>query len=148
MPEGLAPISSASLDTYLCEVIERYTLQGKDVLVHCRGGVGRAGVVAACWVLRLGMCGWIETELRGQVGKPAQRQRGQELVVQQPKSVGEDDGCGEGAALVRRDTLQTVERAIAVVRRRRSIKAVETFEQVKFLVEYVEFLRMRSRRVC
>jgi protein-tyrosine phosphatase len=42
---------------------------------------------------------------------------------------------------VRRDTMQLVERAIAVARRRRSIKAVETYEQVKFLVDFVEYLR-------
>jgi protein-tyrosine phosphatase len=42
---------------------------------------------------------------------------------------------------VRRDTLQLVERAITVVRRRRSVKAVETLEQVRFLTEYVDYLR-------
>jgi protein-tyrosine phosphatase len=101
-------------------VIEEYTLKGKDVLVHCRGGVGRAGVVAACWALKLGICGWIETEVRG---------------------VGVDEEDTKTDRCVKRDTLQMVERAIAIVRRRRSIKAIETFEQVKFLVEYVEFLR-------
>jgi protein-tyrosine phosphatase len=42
---------------------------------------------------------------------------------------------------VRRDTLQLTERAIAVMRRRRSVKAVETLEQVQFLAEYVDYLR-------
>lgn len=37
-------------------------------------------------------------------------------------------------------TVQLVERVIAVVRRRRSLKAVETYEQVKFLVDFVEYL--------
>lgn len=40
--------------------------------------------------------------------------------------------------------MQLVERVIAVVRRRRSPKAVETYEQVKFLVDFVELLRTRS----
>jgi hypothetical protein len=38
-------------------------------------------------------------------------------------------------------TLDLVQKAIAVVRRRRSVKAIETYEQVKFLVEFVDFLR-------
>jgi hypothetical protein len=42
---------------------------------------------------------------------------------------------------VRRDTLEQVERAIGIVRRRRSLKAIETYEQVKFLVGYVDYLR-------
>lgn len=50
-----------------------------------------------------------------------------------------------GRVAVRRDTLQLAERAIMLVRRRRSAKAVETFEQVKFLVDYVGFLRNRGR---
>ena len=45
--------------------------------------------------------------------------------------------------MVRRDTLQLVERMIGSIRRRRSVKAIETYEQVKFLVDYVEFLRER-----
>lgn len=34
-----------------------------------------------------------------------------------------------------------VEKVIAVVRRRRSVKAIETYEQVRFLVEFVEWMR-------
>jgi len=124
-PEGLSPISPADLDEHLSIVIDNYTLQGKDVLVHCRGGVGRAGVFAACWLLRLGLCGWIETEVRS-------GDRSIDGVMQE---------VGAGLGLIRRDTLQMVERAIAVVRRRRSVKAVETYEQVKFLVDFVDFLR-------
>ena len=42
---------------------------------------------------------------------------------------------------VRRDTLEQVEKVIGVVRRRRSLKAIETYEQVKFLAGYVDYLR-------
>lgn len=45
---------------------------------------------------------------------------------------------------VRKDALRLVERVISVVRRRRSLKAVETYEQVKFLVAFVEFMRERE----
>jgi len=42
---------------------------------------------------------------------------------------------------VRRDTLEQVEKAIDIVQRRRSLKAIKTYEQVKFLVGYVDYLR-------
>lgn len=64
-------------------------------------------------MLKLGLCGW---------KTPDPRRR---------SSVG-----GE----VCRETLQLIERVIFVVRRRRSLKAVETYEQVKFLVDFVEYL--------
>ena len=39
-----------------------------------------------------------------------------------------------------RSTIHLIERVISVVRRRRSLKAVETYEQVKFLASFVEHL--------
>src|SRR5262245_40020674 len=116
-PEGLPPISASTLDTHLSTIIQKYTLQGKDVLVHCRGGVGRAGVVACCWVLKLGLCGWIETEVHmDEDNEVRDKETGQEMI--------------------RRDTIKMVEKVVKVVRNRRSIKAVETYEQVKFLVDF------------
>ncbi|EIW83254.1 phosphatases II [Coniophora puteana RWD-64-598 SS2] len=116
LPEGLCPLSPAALDADLARLTAQYTLHGAHVLVHCRGGVGRAGLVACCWMLRLGLCGWIAPW----AGPPV----AQEL-----------------DADVRKDTIVLVQRAIAVVRRRRSVKAIETLEQVRFLVEYVDWLR-------
>lgn len=116
IPEGLAPASAAVFDAHLTRLISMYTLTGTAVLVHCRGGVGRAGLVACCWMLKLGLCGWPALSPPGEM-----------------EALGEEH--------VRADTLQLVERVIGVVRRRRSLKAIETYEQVKFLVEYVEFLR-------
>jgi protein-tyrosine phosphatase len=116
-PEGLAPLTPAELDQHLTQLINMYTLRGIPMLVHCRGGVGRAGVFACTWLLRLGLCGWIETD---------------------------PGGAGTPASL-RRDTIQLVNRVIGVVRRRRSIKAVETYEQVQYLVDYVEYLRAKDR---
>lgn len=129
-PEGLAPPDAALLDAHLTQLIERYTLRGVPVLVHCRGGVGRAGLVACCWALKLGLCGWLETP----VGRASR------LSCTAPEDLGDappQDG-------VRRDTLLLIERAITLVRRRRSPKAVETFEQVKFLAEYVDYLRAQA----
>ncbi|KAN0111489.1 phosphatases II [Russula decolorans] len=113
IPEGLAPASLSLFDAHLTRLISDYTLAGVHVLAHCRGGVGRAGLVACCWMLKLGLCGWVSaSENAGPV----------------------DEGQ------VRRDTLEQVVRAIGIVRRRRSLKAIETYEQVKFLVGYVDYL--------
>ena len=64
-------------------------------------------------MLKLGLCGWASAS---------------------DKAAPADEGQ------VRRDTLEQVERAIGIVRRRRSLKAIETYEQVKFLVGYVDYL--------
>ncbi|KAH9485294.1 hypothetical protein JR316_0002202 [Psilocybe cubensis] len=111
IPEGLPPLSPASLDVHLVDLIHRYTLQGFPILAHCRGGVGRAGLIACCWMIRLGLCG----------------------STIPPQS---EHGLGNSSQQV----LSFVETAINIVRERRSLKAIETYEQVKFLVDYVEFL--------
>lgn len=43
--------------------------------------------------------------------------------------------------VLKQDALELVEKVIAVVRRRRSPKAVETFEQAQFLLDFIEHLR-------
>ncbi|KIK03557.1 hypothetical protein K443DRAFT_5351 [Laccaria amethystina LaAM-08-1] len=123
IPEGLAPPTAAHLDSHLTDLINRYTLQGVPILVHCRGGVGRAGVIACCWIMKLGLCGWID-----EVQRPSKPQTGT-----------------EGTSIITEETLHFIEKVIMLVRRRRSVKAVETYEQVKFLVDFVEFLRQRSK---
>ena len=39
-----------------------------------------------------------------------------------------------------RATLQLVEGVVSVLRQRRSLKAIETYEQVRFLVDFIEYL--------
>lgn len=115
-PEGLAPLETARLDSQLDWVIRNYTLKGINVLVHCRGGVGRAGLVASSWAIKMGLCGatgvgdlkWSTLAARG---------------------------------TLRRDTFEVVAKVVAVMRRRRSVKAIETYEQARFLVDFVEHLR-------
>ena len=124
IPEGLAPLTAAHLDSHLTDLINRYTLQGVPILVHCRGGVGRAGVIACCWIMKLGLCGWID-----EVQKTSK-----------PRT-----SSTEGTSIITEETLHFIEKVITLVRRRRSVKAVETYEQVKFLVDFVEFLRQRSK---
>lgn len=70
-------------------------------------------------MLKLGLCGWVASSDNSDIGDEGQ---------------------------VRRDTLEQVEKVIGVVRRRRSLKAIETYEQVKFLVCYVDYLRLGARR--
>ncbi|KAF8320787.1 phosphatases II [Clavulina sp. PMI_390] len=111
MPEGLAPLSVVELDWNLESVVKEYTAKGVNVLAHCRGGVGRAGLIACCWMIKLGVCGSLPPAPKPEPGT------------------------------VRRDTLDFVQAVIRAVRMRRSLKAIETYEQVKFLVDYVEHLR-------
>ncbi|KAL0580350.1 hypothetical protein V5O48_001687 [Marasmius crinis-equi] len=110
-PEGLPPtLSPMALDTEITTLIDRYTVRGIPVLVHCRGGVGRAGVVACCWTIKLGLCGWLD-----EVADPST------------------------------SSLALVEKVISVIRRRRGAKAVETYEQAKFLVDYVNYLKIQNQ---
>lgn len=122
----MTPASIPDFDAQLTKLIDSYTLSGKSVLVHCRGGVGRAGLVACCWVLKLGLCGWVGNASMLKSTAP------------------EDLPDWDEALPIRKDTLQLVERVISVIRRRRSPKAVETYEQVRFLVDFVEFQRNKT----
>lgn len=128
IPEGLPPLSAALLDKHLSDVIRRYTLQGRSILVHCRGGVGRAGVIACCWMMRLGLCGW-----------PVAEWIDHEDEVFAPTARWTAHGTQARVAFV--------ERVIATIRKRRSMKAIETYEQVKFLLDYVEYLENRHRHL-
>ncbi|KAI0644650.1 hypothetical protein C8Q79DRAFT_913092 [Trametes meyenii] len=128
IPEGLPPNDPAELDSHLSKLIDAYTLHGRGILVHCRGGVGRAGIIACCWTLKLGLCGWLDTDDGDNHDASTERD-------------GED---ADRPAAVGPETMRLVERLISVVRRRRSPKAIETYEQVKFLVDYIAFLRDRT----
>lgn len=135
--------------------------------------------MACCWMLRLGLCGWLGAgtnvnETTGMNGKRGRGSTGNTLTtmpmttsqspmdVDAPTSAPSPPTAGAPTPTstapdidetwsdklrqqgVRKDALKLVERVISVVRRRRSLKAVETYEQVKFLVAYVEFMRERE----
>ncbi|EJD03254.1 phosphatases II [Fomitiporia mediterranea MF3/22] len=167
MPEGLTPLSPALLDDQLQRIIETYTLRGVPVLAHCRGGVGRAGLVACCWMLKLGLCGWKDPEVcarsctqhahshgfspgpeferpifRGQTRSPLRIQTCNNSNTQLPTPSPSPSPTVPLANVPRvcRATVQLLERALLVMRRRRSLKAIETYEQVRFLVDFIEFL--------
>ncbi|KAM0746398.1 phosphatases II [Meredithblackwellia eburnea MCA 4105] len=122
MVEGFAPSSPAALDAHLSRIIRQHTLRGESVLAHCRGGIGRAGLVACCWILKCGLVG----EIAG---------RG--------VSSGEEEDwlLGNGQAMA------VVERVIDVIRKRRSVKAIETPQQVHFLLDYVTYLQTQAKTV-
>ena len=83
-------------------------------------------------MLKIGLCGWLE-------GEP-------ESISSTPSTDdSETDTDVEDGQPIRADTIQMVERVISVVRRRRSVKAIESFEQVLFLAHFVEYLRSRGR---
>ena len=100
----------------MTSLISQYTLKGIPILVHCRGGVGRAGLIACCWAIRLGLCGWLDN-------------------CRAPNVTMAEN------AFPKDEILAYVERVISFVRRRRSMKAIETYEQVKFLVDYIDYLQ-------
>lgn len=133
IPEGLAPTDPALLDSRLSALINDYTRRGAALLVHCRGGVGRAGLLACCWMLKVGLCGWFDIS-------PVTNAPNATESRPAPPSIDSEQGGGA----VRQDTLQVVEKVIAVVRRQRSPKAIETYEQVRFLVDFVEHLRAQQ----
>lgn len=54
IPDRQVPKSEAELAETLAK-INRALLEGKNVLVHCRQGVGRTGLVAACLLVKNGM---------------------------------------------------------------------------------------------
>jgi hypothetical protein len=76
-------------------------------------------------MLKLGLCGRIDSTVEDSIAYSVTER-------------------GDAVVKVRRGTLELVERAIAVVRRRRGVKAIETYEQVRFLVEFVEHLKAAS----
>ncbi|KAI8801846.1 protein-tyrosine phosphatase-like protein [Cladochytrium replicatum] len=51
--EGQCPQTMGELETVLIKIDERVR-SGAHVLSHCRGGIGRAGLVACCFLLRNG----------------------------------------------------------------------------------------------
>jgi hypothetical protein len=180
-PEGFAPPAPGMLNDQLDFLIQKYTLQGQNLLVHCRGGVGRAGLVACCWILKMGLCGWVQepqlygnahahahAATNGAVNPPrppvaktpaevsVQGINGQTSSPPAPAPITSDRPGTTPAAPaptpapapapaptppIQWNTVDLVERVVRVVRWRRSVKAIETYEQVRFLVEFVEFLR-------
>ncbi|KAG9287867.1 hypothetical protein G9A89_017462 [Geosiphon pyriformis] len=95
MVEGGCPDSLEQIDEVVVKVDHLIT-KGERVLAHCRGGVGRAGLVACCWLLKRQFC-------------------------------------------------YTADHAIQMVRMRRSPKAIETPQQVDFIVQYENYINWKIK---
>lgn len=54
IPDRQVPLSEAQVTATLDRMTQALK-SGKNVLVHCRQGVGRSGLVAACLLIRKGM---------------------------------------------------------------------------------------------
>ncbi|KAI3629644.1 hypothetical protein MIR68_011079 [Amoeboaphelidium protococcarum] len=96
--EGLAPDDLQDFKTKVTDDVVGRLKHGQNVLCHCRGGIGRAGLVACCLLLQLEMC-------------------------------------------------QSATEAIALVRAKRSSRAIETIMQEDFIDAYHEsiLLQMMQR---
>jgi protein-tyrosine phosphatase len=55
MVEGSCPNTIEDVKNAI-DVVNDEIVQGNNVLVHCRGGVGRAGLFACCWLLENLLC--------------------------------------------------------------------------------------------
>jgi protein-tyrosine phosphatase len=62
IPDRQIPKSEAEL-TGVLEKVNRTLSKGKNVVVHCRQGIGRSGLVAACLLVRKGMSPGAAVEL-------------------------------------------------------------------------------------
>jgi protein-tyrosine phosphatase len=54
--EGEGPADMDQFERQVMQPLLSKTQAGQNVICHCRGGVGRAGLVACCWLMRLGVC--------------------------------------------------------------------------------------------
>ncbi|PWY99275.1 hypothetical protein BCV70DRAFT_140106, partial [Testicularia cyperi] len=194
MAEGFAPTDVREMDTAITSVVTDYTLRGTNVLVHCRGGVGRAGLIACAWMLKMGFVGspshvhlhhqqqHYGSTSNGNVrssngGPPKEIANGVESHHRDNSVANGTDhghvngsGNGNGQQLSSSSSagknqsqnqnpdltdameddesttiIETVRSLIETIRRRRSPKAIETAEQVRFLVEYTTFLHRQER---
>jgi len=54
---GAPELSMVEFDEFLREQVVQRLAAGENVNCHCRGGVGRAGTISACLLLKLGLVG-------------------------------------------------------------------------------------------
>ncbi|KAH7339744.1 hypothetical protein B0J17DRAFT_373194 [Rhizoctonia solani] len=150
MPEGLCPLSVQTMSEHMDQIIRDYTLAGRHVLVHCRGGVGRAGLVACVWMLKLGICGLPQSKQQQESTAQqaaitdsvdtVQTTNVREPVIRDPTTQTPPEHLMHERK-VPRDSLELLERVVYIIRRQRSVKAIETYEQVRFLLEFIEYLK-------
>ena len=102
MLEGFAPESPERLDADLAHIVRDYTLRGHSVLAHCRGGIGRAGLVASCWMLKMGLVA------------PISSSRSPGNLTDEP-----DEAAASASSFSSDESLQVLSKVIDLIRRRR-----------------------------
>lgn len=177
MAEGFAPTSVETADAAITSLVSDYTLQGVHVLVHCRGGVGRAGLIACIWMLKLGLVWEAPRQAPFFMQKHLYKvtPRGQYLRwdrhtyphgvapgIERFEVVGEGMPPRETAEAKRQmdqyewrysrtmDVMgcnETLCALVDTIRMRRSLKAIETAEQVHFLARYIEYLCLQEQHL-
>ncbi|PLW17974.1 hypothetical protein PCASD_21793 [Puccinia coronata f. sp. avenae] len=177
--EGFAPQKGIKeVNEVLDQVIKNYTVQGIDVLCHCRGGVGRAGLVACCWMLKIGLINKPSLiadpnssspihsphhphhhhHNNDNNNPPIQPSFGSSNYQDQftfqagqqhpPPPVPDIFSFVDGHQLAPKNSvLGQVEKVIEVIRRRRSAKAIETPQQVHFIIQYAHWLDTLTENV-
>ena len=83
-------------------------------------------------MIRLGLCGWPEEVEHHSESTDKDRDTAVKVTIKDASDQRKEQHSS---------TIDFVKSVIALVRRRRSMKAIETYEQVEFLVDYVEHLR-------
>ena len=136
MAEGYAPDTPDVLDSQLSYLITKYTLRGHSALVHCRGGVGRAGLLACSWMIKLGLLGSI-VQIHDNNNNSNNNNE---------SNIHHHLNHNQSSAALNQE-MKVVEKVIEIVRKRRSAKAIETPQQVHFILQYVNWLSQHARQV-
>ncbi|KAL7753036.1 hypothetical protein RI367_001487 [Sorochytrium milnesiophthora] len=144
--EGYAPASMPELHQMVLNIEDRVS-RGINMLIHCRGGIGRAALVACSWMLYVGYIHPAPTRapvtLTAIPSPPLAPQPPQGLVVvssgsNTPAAPAETDAEPDAATVAYVNS--SAERVIQLVRILRSPKAIETVQQEEFLAKYAMFL--------
>lgn len=109
------------------------------------GGVGRAGMTACAWAIKMG---FVQPHPSLVIVEEAARQRYNLIHGISPSSNSSTPiapSAAIPAELEHQIVMSMVERVIAMIRCRRGLKAIESFEQVAFLMRYVGWLRQGAR---
>ncbi|CAO1614817.1 unnamed protein product [Sympodiomycopsis kandeliae] len=137
--EGHCPTSQEALEPWLNEIVLHCTLKGINVLVHCRGGVGRAGTLAACWLIKMGL---VDEHQPSDDTSNEDRVSISQFQCPRPKA-------GRRRQLGGNEGQELMWQCIQVVRLRRSTKAIETAEQASYISNFgnYTFSKWMSRQL-
>ncbi|ODO10318.1 hypothetical protein I350_02547 [Cryptococcus amylolentus CBS 6273] len=155
MPDGFTMVSMELFDSQVALIAQKYTLQGINVLVHCRGGIGRAGMTACAWAIKMG---FVQPHPSLTIVEEAARRHAAHTARSAlnpssasftsssslPRTAPAPGPAAIPAELEHQIIMSIVERVIAMIRCRRGLKAIESYEQVQFLRRYVGWLREKA----